>query len=160
MENFFTYLSRFNRREQATMLLCGLAIALYILWIAVLAPLQAKRDNQMLTNVSTTSSLGRVQMLAAQIQHARAESGPAAGSSENTSRLIDSTLQANGLSMSGFQPGTGGEVRVRLDRVPFQPLLQWLYDVEFKHNITVRDLSIAAASDPGQVTVNIRLQKH
>lgn len=159
MEKFFAYLSRFNRREQATLLLCGLAIALYILWIAVLAPLQTKRDNQLLANTSTTLSLGRVQMLAAQIRQSRADSGPAAGGGENISRLIDTSLQANGLSMSGFQPGTGGEVRVRLDRVPFQPLLQWLYDVEFKHNITVRDLSIAATSDTGQVTVNIRLQK-
>lgn len=160
MENLFTYLSRFNRREQTIMLLGGIAVALYLLWIIVLAPLQTKRDNQLLANISTTQSLGRVQMLAAKIQQSRAASGQAAGGGENISRLIDASLQANGLSMSGFQPGTGGEVRVRLDRVPFEALLQWLHDIEFKHKITVRDLSIASTTDPGQVTVNARLQKH
>jgi general secretion pathway protein M len=159
MNELLAHFSRFNRREQTTMLVGGIAVLLYIFWIAVLSPLQAQRDNQVLANATTTQSLGRVQMLAAQILQARNQGALASAGSENISRLIDASLQANGLTMSGFQPGTAGEVRVRLDRAPFESLLQWLYDVEFKHNIVVRDLSIASTNDPGQVTVNIRMQK-
>lgn len=160
MNELLAHFSRFNRREQTTMLVGGIALALYLFWIVVLSPLQAQRDNQLLANTSTTQSLGRVQMLAAQILQARGQGALASGGGENISRLIDASLQANGLSMSGFQPGTAGEVRVRLDRASFESLLQWLYDVEFKHNILVRDLSVASTNDPGQVTVNIRMQKN
>lgn len=159
MDNLFTFLSRFNRREQTIMLVGGVALAIYLVWMIVVAPLQAKRDAQMLANVSTTQSLGRVQTLAEQIKQSRAVGGQSAEGNENINRMINQTLEANGLSMSGFQPGTGGEVRVRLDRASFEPFMQWLYDLEYKHNVAVRDLSIASTNDAGQVTVNIRLQK-
>lgn len=160
MNNLFDYLSRFNRREQTILLVGGMLVVLYIFWLAVLSPLQTARDRQIQMNVGTTQSLGRVQLLAAQILQSRNQGAQNSAGGENISSLIDASLQANGLSMSGFQPGTAGEVRVRLDRAPFESLLQWLYDVEFKHNVTVRDLSIAGTNDPGQVTVNVRLQKH
>lgn len=160
MNNFFTYLSNFNRREQTTLLLGGLAVLLYLLWIAVLSPLQDRREAQQATNAAATQSLGRVQLLAVRIKQARNEGAQAGASKDNISRLIDTSLQANGLSMSGFQPGTAGEVRVRLDRVRYSSLMQWLYDIEYQHNINIRDLSIAATNDPGLVTVNIRLQKN
>src|SRR5690606_14069472 len=100
---------------------------------------------------------GRVQILAAQIQQLRSEGNASAG--ENINGLIDSSLRANGLQMSGLQPGSNGEVRVRLDRASYQPLMQWLYELEYKQGITVTDLSLASTNDPGQVTVNLRLQK-
>jgi len=62
--------------------------------------------------------------------------------------------------MSSFQPGANGEVRVRLDRAGYAPLMQWLYAIEFKQGIRVSDLSIASTNDPGQVMVNLRLQKN
>ena len=57
MNELLAHFSRFNRREQTTMLVGGIAVLLYVLWIAVLAPLQAKRDNQVLANTTTTQSL-------------------------------------------------------------------------------------------------------
>jgi general secretion pathway protein M len=68
-------------------------------------------------------------------------------------------LRANGLQMTLLQPGSNGEVRVRLDRAAYEPLMQWLYEMEYKQGITVTDLSLASTNDPGQVTVNLRLQR-
>ena len=160
MNDLFAYLSRFNRREQTTLLVGGIAIVLYLLWLLVLAPLEAQREAQLQANTSTSQALGRVQVLATKIKQARQQGAQASGNSSNISRTIDASLQSNGLSMSVFQPGTAGEVRVRLDRASFGALMQWLYDIEYKNNISVRDLSIAETNDPGQVTVNIRLQKN
>lgn len=159
MNNLFVYLSRFNRQEQTLLLLGGVAVLLFVLWMVVLAPIQSKRDSQLSANVATSQSYGRVQVLAAKILQARNQGAHTDGGDDNISRLIDASLRANGLSMSGFQPGTAGEVRVRLERAAYKPLMQWLYELEFKHNIVVRDLSIATTNDPGQVTVNIRLLK-
>lgn len=157
MNQFMNFLNKYNRREQMLILGCGVAVALYLLWLLVLTPIQNKRDQLLEANIATTQTLGRVQIVAAQIQQARSAGMNA--STDNINGLIDSTLRANGLSMSGFQPGANGEVRVRLDRAAYGPLMQWLYEIEFKQGISVSDLSIASTNDPGQVTVNLRLQK-
>lgn len=157
MNQLLNFLNKYNRRDQMLILGCGIAVVLYLLWLMVLTPIQNKRDQLLAANVASTQTLGRVQIVAAQIQQSR-EAG-ATVSNDNLSSLVDSSLRANGLSMSGFQPGANGEARVRLDRAAYGPLMQWLYEIEFKQGITVSDLSIAATNDPGQVTVNLRLQK-
>ena len=157
MNQLLNFLNKYNRREQMLILGCGVAVALYLLWLVVLTPIQSKRDQLLAANVASTQTLGRVQIAAAQIQQAR--TAGANVSTDNISGLIDTTLRANGLSMSGLQLGANGEVRVRLDRAAYGPLMQWLYEIEFRQGITVSDLSIAATNDPGQVTVNLRLQK-
>ncbi len=157
MNQVLNFLNKYNRRDQMLILGCGIAVVLYLLWLMVLTPIQNKRDQLLAANVASTQTLGRVQIVAAQIQQSR--TAGATVSNDNVSSLVDSTLRANGLSMSGFQPGANGEARVRLDRAAYGPLMQWLYEIEFKQGITVSDLSIAATNDPGQVTVNLRLQK-
>ena len=157
MNQLLNFLNKYNRREQMLILGCGLAVALYLLWLLVLTPIQNKRDQLLAANVASTQTLGRVQIVAAQIQQAR--NAGASANNDNISGLIDTTLRANGLSMSVFNPGANGEARVRLDRAGYGPLMQWLYEIEFKQGITVSDLSIGSTNDPGQVTVNLRLQK-
>ncbi|MFC3115682.1 type II secretion system protein GspM [Cellvibrio fontiphilus] len=157
MNQLFTLLNKYNRREQLMILVCALAVALYLLWLVVLVPIQNKRDQLLAANTASTQALGKVQIMAAQIQQMRSEG--ANTNAGNISGVIDSSLRANGLSMSGFQPGANGEVRVRLERAAYEPLMQWLYEMEFKQGISVSDLSIAATNDVGQVTVNLRLQK-
>ena len=157
MNQLLNFLNKYNRREQMLILGCGLAVVIYLLWLIVLVPIQNKRDQLLAANIASTQTLGRVQIAAAQIQQFR--SAGASDSTENISGLIDTTLRANGLSMSLFQPGSNGDVRVRLDRAAFGPLMQWLYEIEFKQGITVSDLSIASTNDPGQVTVTLRLQR-
>lgn len=161
MNKLFAALARYNRREQTILLVGAIAIVLYILWMGVLAPLQEKRDQQIATNANTRASLERVKLLAAQIQQARSKGQNASQTSANNiSQLIDSSLQANGLRMSGFQPGTRGEVRVRLDNVQYPAIMQWLYDLEYRHDVTIKDLSMAATNTAGEVTANIRLSNN
>jgi general secretion pathway protein M len=157
MNQIFTLLNKYNRREQMMLLACALAVSVYLLWLVVLGPIQNKRDQLLAANTASTQALGRVQIMAAQIQQMRDQGTTA--SSANISGAIDSSLRANGLSMSGFQPGANGEVRVRLERASYESLMQWLYEMEFKQGISVSDLSITATNDVGQVTVTLRLQK-
>lgn len=160
MNKFFTFLSRYNRREQTALLMCGLAIALYLVWAVLLNPLAKARAAQLQTNTTTSQSLGRVKILAGRLEQARTQgaSGAQTGG-ESISQLVYSSLQTNGISITQFQPGTAGEARVRLDKANYESLMQWLYDIEFKHHIVVRELSLAGTNDPGLVTVNVRLQK-
>lgn len=157
MNQLLNLLNKYNRHEQMLILGCGVLVVLYLLWLLVLAPIQNKRDQLLTANVASTQTLGRVQIAAAQIQQFR--TAGAGVSTENISGLIDTTLRSHGLAMSGFQPGANGEARVRLDRAAYGALMQWLYEIEAKQGITVSDLSIATTNEPGQVSVNLRLQK-
>lgn len=158
MNQLFVFLSRYNRREQTLLMSMGVLVFIFLLWMLVLSPISSKRAQLALANVSATQTLGRVQLMAAQIQQSRAE-GSAAATGENINSIIDNSLRSNGLAMTSFQPGAAGEVRVRLDSASYQPLLQWLYEIEFKHGISVLDVTIAALNDPGQVSVTLRLRK-
>lgn len=160
MNKLLESLSQFNRREQLTLFLGVLALIVYLLWMLIFSPLQHKRNLLLTTNVSLEQSYGQVQMLAQLIQEQMQQSTQGGGvSSDSLSGLIDSSLRENGMSMSTFQPGVGGEARVRIDKANSASLMQWLYDMEIKNHIVVRELSITASNDPGQVAVNIRLLK-
>lgn len=160
MKPVFDWLSRYNRREQTILLVGGVAVALYLLWKAVLVPVADWREQQLNANQAVNQSLGRVELLAAQIERARSQEQEGSTNDTNLSALVDNSLRDNNLSMSGFQPGTGGQVRVRLDEVPYDRFIQWLYDMEYQYGVSVVDFSMAGTSEQGRVTVNIRLQKN
>jgi general secretion pathway protein M len=160
MNKFFEFLSRYNRREQSILLLGALAVFLYLLWMAVLVPLQDWRAAQIQSNANVQQTLGRVKVLSARLEEYRRTGDGSTRSSGNLSRVIDSSLSAAGLTMSGFQPGTGGEVRVRFDQAPYDRFMQWLHDMEYRHDISVIDMTMAATNEQGMVTVNIRLQQN
>ncbi|RYY03865.1 MAG: type II secretion system protein M [Gammaproteobacteria bacterium] len=158
MDKLLNSLSQFNRREQMTLLIGALLIVFYIIWLAVLSPLNNKRDSLLKTTESNQQTLGKVQLLAKQYEILSKQSSQV-NASGDISGLIDSSLRDNGMTMGSFTPGTGGEARVRVDKVASETLMQWLYDLETKYHIVIRELSITAANDPGQVSVNVRLAK-
>lgn len=160
MNQFFEFLSRYNRREQTILLVGALVVFIYLLWRAVLVPLQDWRAEQIQRNANVQQALGRVEVLSARLQEYRRSGNGNGQSSGNLSRVIDTSLSAAGLAMSGFQPGTGGEARVRFDQVPYERFIQWLHDLEYRYGISVVDMTIAATNEQGMVTVNIRLQQN
>jgi general secretion pathway protein M len=159
MDKLLHSFSQFNRREQMTILLGGLALGFYLLWILLLAPLQHKRDSLLSVNTNTEQSLGRVQLLVRQIEGLQQQSTQSNAGSGDISALIDTSLRDNSLTMSGFQPAAAGEVRVRIDKANSEHLMQWLYELESKYHVSIRELSITSSNDPGQVAVNVRLLK-
>ena len=159
MKKILDSISQFNRREQTLLFAGALLILLYLLWLLLLAPLQHKRDKLISANLATEASLGRVQLLASQLQNLSQQSAQAGGDSDNINGVINASLGENGLAMSNFTPGGGGEVRVRIDKANSEALMQWLYDLENKHHIAIHELNISAANDPGQVAVTLRMAK-
>lgn len=158
MQEFWALLNKYNRREQTLLLGLAVFLVVYILWVAVLSPLQNKRDRLVLGNAAAAEDLSKVQIMSAQIQQLRS-SGAQPGSTDNINSLVNHSLISNGLKLDGFQPGSNGDVRVRLEAARYDTLMQWLYEIEYQHGISVLELSLSETRDAGLVTVNIRLQK-
>ncbi|RYY73574.1 MAG: type II secretion system protein M [Gammaproteobacteria bacterium] len=158
MEKLLSSLSRFNRSEQTAILVGGLLLVLFLIWLIIVSPLNRKRDLLIQTTNANQLSLGKVKLLASQYEVLSRQSNQS-GNGGDLSGLIDSSMRESGINMSSFTPGQGGEARVRVDKVSSEVLMQWLFDLESKYHVMIRELSITATNDVGQVSVNLRLAK-
>jgi general secretion pathway protein M len=158
MEKLLSSLSKFNRNEQMAILAAALLMALFLVWMIIISPLSHKRDLLLQTTTANQLSLGKVQLLASEYEVLSRQSNQT-GNGGDLSGVIDSSMRESGINMSSFTPGTNGEARVRVDKVSSEVLMQWLFDLESKYHVAIRELSITATNDVGQVSVNLRLAK-
>ena len=158
MEKLLSSLSRFNRNEQIAVLVGAVLLVVLLVWMIIVSPLNRKRDSLIVTTTANQLSLGKVQLLASQYEVLSRQSNQS-GNGGDLSGVIDSSMRESGMNMSSFTPGTNGEARIRVDKVSSDVLMQWLFDLELKHHVSIRELSITATNDVGQVSVNLRLAK-
>ena len=158
MEKLLSSLSKFNRNEQIALLAGAVLLAVVLIWMIIVSPLNLKRDSLIVTTTANQLSLGKVQLLASQYEVFSRQSNQS-GNGGDLSGMIDASMRESGINMSSFTPGTNGEARIRIDKVSSDVLMQWLFDLEAKYHLAIRELSITATNDIGQVSVNLRLAK-
>ena len=145
-------------RDQSMLALLAGALALFVLYQALWHPLAAANQRLQVQNATGEKSLAAVTQMAAQLRALQqASTQSAAAQNENLTQLIDRTVAANSLRMSRFQPGSGGDVQVRLDNAAFDQVLRWLNELESAQAVTIRELVIAPGSASGLVNVSVRL---
>lgn len=145
-------------RDQKMLALLAGALVLYVLYQALLHPLAAANQRLENQNASAQKSLANVTQMAAELralQQSNVQSNTA--QNENLTQLVDRTVAANNLRMSRFQPGSNGDVQVRLDNMAFDQVLRWLNELESAQGVIVRELVVAPGSAPGLVNISARL---
>lgn len=153
MKNWFDSLTQ---REQLSLLVMGLALALYLVYMMLLSPLGTARDNLVQQNRGVSESLQRVDVMVSQILQLR-DSGAASNNRRNLTTLINRSTDQLGLPVSRLQPNSRGEVQVRLEGASFDDLLSWLYQMEYRQSLLVREISITQGGDTGRVNATVRL---
>ncbi|HET8712024.1 MAG TPA: type II secretion system protein M [Spongiibacteraceae bacterium] len=145
-------------RDQGMLALLAGALVLYVLYQVLLHPLAVANQRLENQNDAARKSLATVTQMAAEINALR-QSGThnSNAQNENLTQLIDRTVAENNLRMSRFQPGSSGDVQVRLDNMPFDQVLRWLNELESSHGVVVRELVVAPGSASGLVNVSARL---
>ena len=154
MEQWFR---QFNVREQTALLLCTGAVLLYLLYIVIWSPLQAKREDISLQNQRVAESLARVQGMAAQLTQLRSSGGSTTAS--NLNQIINTSTASNGIAPTRIQPSASGDTQIRFEDVNFAKLLRWIHQLEYQEGLAVRELSINQGSRGGVVNVSIRVGK-
>ncbi len=145
-------------RDQAMLALLAGALALYVVYQTLIHPLAAANQRLENQNASAQKSLAAVTQMAAELRALQqSNTQGAADQSENLTQLIDRTVASNNLRMSRFQPGSNGDVQVRLDNMAFDQVLRWLNELESAQRVTIRELVVAPGSAPGLVNVSARL---
>lgn len=147
-----------SSRDQMAIVACGAALAIYILYAAILKPVQASRDKHLQSKVSMTAMLAEVKTLSAQwTTHKRGGSSRSGGS---ISRKVEDSLRKNSLRFSGMDPIGSDGLRIRLDQANYNNVVAWLNDLEVVQGLQIKDMTLTASSDVGRVSVNLRVYKN
>ena len=129
-----------NQREQLSLLVLGLAIGLYLLYVLVWSPLDGARDRLAEQNVGVAGSLQRVDAMVSEITRLR-ESGARPESRRNLTSLINQSTSALALPVSRLQPNSRGEIQVRFENAAFdlnaKVLMDWPTDIVGTYSVTV-----------------------
>lgn len=153
MKQWFTGLTQ---REQLSLLIMGLAVALYLAFVIFIAPLSQARDRMVVQNRGVAESLQRVEVLVSQILHLR-ETGNGSSTNRNLTSLVNRSTSSYQLQVNRLQPNSRGELQVRLENAVFDDLIAWLYQVEYKEGLRVLETSITPAGTVGRVNATVRL---
>lgn len=147
-----------SMRDQAMLALLAGVLVLYVLYQVLLSPLAAANQRLANQNAAAQKSLSAVTQMAAELRALQQNNTQGSASqNENLTQLIDRTVAANNLRMSRFQPGSSGDVQVRLDNMAFDQVLRWLNELESTEGVTINELVVAPGSAPGLVNVSARL---
>jgi len=151
---------RQSRRDQWLLLLCGGGIVVCLLYLLLLVPLQEHLRLAQGQTQALQITLVQVQRLSSELKQLQHQpTVPVPAPTINLAELVDRSLRSHGLAMRGFQPGEEGHAQLRLDNVVYSRLLRWLYDLELRHQLVIKELSLVKAATPGVVSANIRLLK-
>lgn len=151
-----TWFAGLTQREQLSVLVLGVALALYLLYALVWSPLDARRDALARQNAEIAESLTRVDAMVSELLTLR-ESGAKPGARRNLTSVINQSTRRLQLPVSRLQPNSRGEIQVRLENAPFDDVLGWLYEMEFGEGLLVREVSITEAGSVGRVNATVRV---
>jgi general secretion pathway protein M len=158
MDKLINWWEGYEPREQIIIAIVGSALALFLLFMLVIDPVLSWHDRELKKLEQSKELVVEVKELAARVK-AKKRSGGNKRANKGLSVLIDSSLRENELVMRGFQPGANKDARLRLENAAYPSLAQWLYDLEYRHNVTVLDLSLTPAKASGRLMVNIRVSQ-
>jgi len=145
-----------SSRDQLSVIACGVVLAVYIVYIAILSPVQNMAEEQMKTTAAQKVALERVRKLAAQVKEMkRGKSGKKSRSAE---KIVESSIGTHGLRVSGFDASGKSGIRVRFDQVTFDKLLAWVNELEVNEGLSMKDISIASGKAQGVVSANLLIQ--
>jgi general secretion pathway protein M len=158
MERLQQYLLGLTARER-TLVIGGSVLALILVVLAIVLPLQSR--------VSATAE--RVQQKRNDLVWLR-QVGPQLASlqttrprgtlTESLAALVDRTAREAGFSknLAGTQASGDGGLNVRLDKMAFDAMVNWLSQLHERYGVSVDSASVDSAGAPGTITATLVLR--
>jgi type II secretory pathway component PulM len=143
--------------RQQRLVVGGIAVAIVLLIVAVLLPLDHSVSSARQRLAKKRADLVWMQGVAPELATAPA---PPSDSGESLLVIIDRSARESGLAsaLTGSEPGTGGSLAVRLQKAPFDTLVAWLARLAQQNGIVVDSATIDSAGAPGLVNAAVVLR--
>ncbi len=159
MESIKNWWAEASSRDQLAIVILGIAIAIYTLYVGVLSSFTDMRVEQERRVEAQKNAYERVKNLAAELDSIQNGNDFNDGGS-SVEKNVQSSIAQNGLRVSGFDASGRSGIRVRFETVDYEKLLAWLYDLEISQGLRLKDVTIAGLSDPGLVSASVLIQKN
>ena len=148
-----------SQQEQIILAVVACLVICGLLFLFVFEPISSAKAKQQQRLENNNRILTEVNSLASQIKSRETSHASSSGTKGSLAVIVDKSLQDNGLNMQGFQPGKNNDARLRLSNIAYKPLAKWLHDLEYRHRVTVQDLSVSQSKTPGLLMVSVRLKQ-
>ena len=150
------WFSQLNQREQMSVFGLAVVVVLYVLYVAVWSPLSSRREELLLQNAAVADSLTRMDAMVSEYLLLK-RSGANTNNRRNLTSVVNQSTRRLDLPVSRLQPNSRGDIQVRLENAAFDDMMAWLYDMEFREGLLVREVSITRAGAVGRVNATIRI---
>jgi general secretion pathway protein M len=143
-----------EQREQRMVAVGGVIVAVLILLLGILMPLQSTVSSAVRRNETKRQDLAWMQVNAPEIRAAGNQLPEDTG--EAPVVLVDRVGREAGLAsaLRGTQPnGTG--VRVQLEAAPFDTLVAWLATLDERYGLAIESITVDRTARPGVVNASI-----
>lgn len=150
------WFAQLNQREQMSLLILGVALALYLLYMFVWSPLDTRRAELALQNTAIAESQARVDTMVSQLLELR-EGGAQPATQRNLTSVINESTSRLQLPVMRLQPNSRGEIQVRVENASFDTVLKWLHEIEYAEGLLVHEVSLTQANGPGLVNITVRI---
>lgn len=156
MEKFYDWWHGHEPREQMILAVGGIILAILVFIFFVLVPVADWHAKEKKLLEQSRADVSEVKTLASKI-NANKKSGNRGKTNQSLAVLIDNSIRENKLVMRGFQPGNKKDARLRLENAAYPELSQWLYDLEYRHSVTIEELSLTPSKLEGRLMVSLRV---
>lgn len=134
-----------------------------ILFSLTFRPLLAARAEAAVNVAEQQSLLADIEQVARRAgpQRGGSQAVPAAAGADSLVVLVDRTTRERGLGayLKRNQPEGDNAIRLRLENVPFDQLLEWLADAQARHGLGATSASFDPSGEDGRVNSNLVLSR-
>lgn len=147
-------------RERRLVVLGTAAVVLTLLFLLVWEPLAQNHRRQALALEEARALANRLEVIGAEVT-ARRGGRPSIDRSSSLLSVVDRAARDGTLVVapSRLQPEGDREVRVWIDNLVFENLLQWIDVLANRHGVVVQTLDVERAGSPGRVNVRLTLTR-
>ncbi len=158
-----TYWEQLSNRERWLVSLMSVVVLVSLFYFALWEPLQSGIVEKRKRVTAQTMQLQTMRQQAAEVEQLRRSSRGSQRKVSNSSSLlviIERTSKQKGLkaSLKKVQPDGEDGVRLWLEDVAFDQMIDWLKLLKQHHGIYIDDISVEAREAPGRVDSRILLR--
>ena len=150
------WFSQLNQREQMSLFVLGVVVALYLLYVLIWSPLDTRRNDLAVQNTAIAGSLSRVDAMVSELLQLR-DNGGNRTARRNLTSVVNQSTKRMQLPVSRLQPNSRGDIQVRLENAAFDDVMSWLHEMEYREGLLVREVSVTQTSTTGRVNATVRI---
>ena len=156
MKAYFTSL---NPREQKIVLAAGIFILLFLPYQFIYAPFQNSLKKMESTTKDARQNIIWMKSKALEVRKLKSSGNVRGVSKQSLLSLIETTTKQSNLnkSLREVKPAGSSNVKVKLEEVSFDKLMQWLDSLVESHGLSIQDITIEKQSGKGIVNARINM---